>query len=120
MSKLTAQERNAIVDSHDDVDMVSYGEMGWCILFTDGKEAMPGDDIADLERAITAARDGRVFVVETFALFGGWSNCWTVDDQPETFSTQDAAALDLFEFAKDMRESGMDFDSKMYRIREVT
>lgn len=59
-----------------------------------------------------------MFVVETFTLFGGWSNCWSVDDAPMVFATQDEAALELFEHAKDCRESGIEFDSKMYRIKE--
>ena len=61
-----------------------------------------------------------MFVVETFTLFGGWKNCWSIDDEPQVFKSQDAAALELFEFAKDMREQGMHFDSSEYRIKEVT
>lgn len=60
-----------------------------------------------------------MFVVETFTLFGGWKNCWSVDDVPQTFKTKDEAALELFEHAKDCRESGVGFESTDYRIRRT-
>jgi len=60
-----------------------------------------------------------MFVVETFVLFGGWTNTWSIDDEPETFKTQDDAARALFEFAKDCRENNIDFESSDYRIRRV-
>lgn len=61
-----------------------------------------------------------MFVVETFTLFGGWKNCWSVDDVPQVFKTKDEAALELFEFASDLRTAGMPFESNEYRIREIS
>jgi len=61
-----------------------------------------------------------MFVVETFTLFGGWKNCWSIDDEPQVFKSQDEAARELFEFAKDMREANIHFDSSEYRIRKIS
>lgn len=59
------------------------------------------------------------FEVQTRFALGPWRNCWTINDEPQTFATQDEAALELKEFADDMRSAGMSFNSEDYRIVEV-
>jgi len=38
------------------------------------------------------------FAVETYTLCQGFINCWTIDDQPQTFATREAAQAELDEF----------------------
>ena len=44
------------------------------------------------------------FAVETYTLCQGFVNCWTVNDQPQIFSTREAAQAELDEFLVEIDE----------------
>lgn len=43
------------------------------------------------------------YEVQEFCLFGGWTNTWSVDDEPSLFETKDEAEIALDDFFEDCR-----------------
>lgn len=43
------------------------------------------------------------YIVETAFIYG-WENCWTVDDQPQTFPTRAEARAEINDFLSDIRQ----------------
>ena len=43
------------------------------------------------------------YEVQEFCLFGGWTNTWSVDDEPSIFETKEEAEIALIDFFEDCR-----------------
>ena len=43
------------------------------------------------------------YEVQEFCLFGGWTNTWSVDDEPSLFETEEEAEIALDDFFEDCR-----------------
>lgn len=57
------------------------------------------------------------YEVQTLTIVDGWVNCWTIDGQPETFETEQAAQQAIDEHLADCEEFDMDCDE--YRVAAV-
>ena len=57
------------------------------------------------------------YAVETFTLVDGWVNCWTIDGQPETFETEQAAQQAIGEHLADCEECGIDCDDEFQIVQ---
>lgn len=68
-----------------------------------------------------------VFEVQTYTFCQGWINCWTVDDQPQYFPTEQAAQAEIIEFLSDIdaeivagrRQPDEGYSSEDFRVRQV-
>lgn len=60
------------------------------------------------------------YEVQMNFLCGGWTNCWTVDNKPSTFSSYEEALAEIKETIKDCNEVGMELSVADYRIVKVT
>jgi len=67
------------------------------------------------------------YIVETYTILDGWINCWSVDDETETFPSYLDAAEALQDHLDDISEAvevGLlpeaSYDPLAYRITEVT
>lgn len=61
------------------------------------------------------------YEVLTHTAVDGWVNCWTLDGQPQTFRTEDAAQWAIDEFFDCLAGDDMDgYSREDYRIVEVT
>jgi hypothetical protein len=45
------------------------------------------------------------YEVQTYTLCDGWVNTWTVDDEPMTFDTPEAAEAEIDDFLADVTEA---------------
>lgn len=59
-----------------------------------------------------------VYEVQTLTICDGWDNCWTEDDEPMTFPSEEAAQAAIDEFFDDLKTAGMadDYSRDDYRI----
>lgn len=58
------------------------------------------------------------YCVETFTLADGWTNCWSVDGEPETFPTEGLALEAIREHVADCEEFGVEGEGP-YRVVPV-
>lgn len=65
------------------------------------------------------------YEVQEFCLFGGWTNTWSVNDEPSLFETKDEAEIALDDFFEDCRYALLEGhmpdipDREDFRIVEV-
>ena len=65
------------------------------------------------------------WLIETWSVFGGWSNSWWLDDELQTFATEADAMTELKEFIEESErlaaqgEIEEPFSWDDYRIREL-
>jgi len=65
------------------------------------------------------------YEVQEFCLFGGWTNTWSVDDEPSLFETEEEAEIALDDFFEDCRYALLEGympdipDREDFRIVEV-
>ena len=60
------------------------------------------------------------FEVQTRFIYG-WENCWSIDDEPDYYDTEQEAEDAINEFFADLGRSGMAqlYDREDYRVRKV-
>ncbi len=68
---------------------------------------------------ICAEPQESVWIVETLTIIDGWTNCYNVDEVPQTFETEKAAKAELIDHFSTMQDNGMEFDHFDYRIAEL-
>ena len=63
-----------------------------------------------------------MYEVQTYTIFDGWVNCWSVDGKPETYKTYNDAHAAIYEFFADLARYGMveNYSLDDYRIVEIT
>ncbi len=60
------------------------------------------------------------YEIQTYTLCQGWINCWTIDEQPQTFATRAEAQAELDTFFDGItsgeRAANQGYDRKDFRI----
>ena len=58
------------------------------------------------------------YEVQTFTMIDGWVNCWTEDEQPLTFATEQEAQQAIEDHIADCEEFDIECDDE-YRVAAV-
>lgn len=59
------------------------------------------------------------YEIQTYTLFGGWTNIWTVDEKPEVFDSFGEAVDSLDDHLSDLDSDKIDYNREDYRIHLI-